>query len=56
MSEMVKGMTLSEAAKIRPADIVKRLGGLPAQKIHCSVLGDQALRAAIENYLKKNKR
>ena len=53
MSEMVKGMTLSEAAKIKPIDIVKNLGSLPAQKIHCSVLGDQALRAAIENYLEK---
>lgn len=57
MSEMVKGMTLPEALKIRPADIVKNLGSLPAQKIHCSVLGDQALRAAIKNYLeKKHKR
>ena len=54
MSEMVKGMTLNEAMKIRPADIVKKLGSLPAQKIHCSVLGDQALRAAIENYLSKH--
>lgn len=51
MSEMVKGVTLSEALKITPADIVKKLGGLPAQKIHCSVLGDQALRAAIQDYL-----
>jgi len=54
MSEMVKGMTLNEAMKVRPADIVKKLGSLPAQKIHCSVLGDQALRAAIENYLSKH--
>ena len=53
MSEMAKGMTLDEALKIRPADIVKKLGSLPVQKIHCSVLGDQALRAAIENYLEK---
>jgi len=53
MSEMVKGMTLDEALKITPADIVKKLGSLPAQKIHCSVLGDQALRAAIENYKRK---
>lgn len=56
MSEMVKGMTLSEAIKIKPADIVKKLGSLPAQKIHCSVLGDQALRAAIENFLDKHKK
>ena len=50
MSEMVKGMKLEDAMKIRPQDIVKRLGGLPEQKIHCSVLGDQALRAVIKNY------
>lgn len=56
MSEMVKGMTLNKAMKIRPADIVKKLGSLPTQKIHCSVLGDQALRAAIENYFNKGKK
>ncbi len=50
MSEMAKGMKLEDAMKIKPQDIVKKLGGLPAQKIHCSVLGDQALRAAIKNY------
>jgi NifU-like protein involved in Fe-S cluster formation len=50
MSEMVKGMKLEDAMKIKPQDIVKKLGGLPEQKIHCSVLGDQALRAAIKNY------
>jgi NifU-like protein involved in Fe-S cluster formation len=54
MSEMVKGMKLEDAMKIRPQDIVKRLGGLPEQKIHCSVLGDQALRAAIKNYQNEN--
>lgn len=55
LSEMVIGMKLEEAKKITPNDIVKALGGLPARKIHCSVLGDQALRAAIEDYEKKNK-
>src|SRR3989338_7265644 len=55
LSEMVKGMKLEEAKKITPADIVKALGGLPARKIHCSVLGDQALRKAIEDYEKKRK-
>ena len=56
MSEMVKGMTLKEALKITPADIVKKLGGLPVQKIHCSVLGDQALWKAINNYLEKKEK
>lgn len=50
LSEMVIGKTLAEAKKITPKDIVKALGGLPARKIHCSILGDQALRKAIENY------
>ncbi len=54
MSEMVKGMDLDEAYKISPKDIVKELGGLPDNKIHCSVLGDKALRMAIDNYYVQN--
>lgn len=50
LSEMVKGMTLEAAYKITPKDILQELGGLPQNKIHCSVLGDQALRAAIKDY------
>lgn len=44
------GMTVDEALKITPPDIIDRLGGLPSRKIHCSVLGDKALRAAINDY------
>lgn len=54
MSELVKGMTLEEAYKITPASITDALGGLPEHKFHCSVLGDKALRAAIDEYLAKN--
>jgi len=53
LSDMITedgGMTLDDALKLRPKDILERLGGLPKVKIHCSVLGDQALRAAIEDY------
>ncbi|MDR2524028.1 MAG: iron-sulfur cluster assembly scaffold protein [Candidatus Nomurabacteria bacterium] len=51
LSEMVKGMDIFAAAKITPAQIAARLGGLPAHKKHCSVMGDEALLDAINNYL-----
>ena len=54
LSEMVKGMTLDEAYHLSPKDLAKELGGLPEHKIHCSVLGDKALRAAINDYYIKN--
>jgi NifU-like protein involved in Fe-S cluster formation len=48
------GMTLEQAMELKAMDITERLGGLPTIKLHCSVLGDQALKAAIEDYLDKN--
>jgi nitrogen fixation NifU-like protein len=57
LSELVLkegGMSLDEAYKITPEEIIKELGGLPSNKIHCSVLGDKALRAAIDDYYEKN--
>jgi nitrogen fixation NifU-like protein len=56
LSEVIKGMPLREAYGIKPADIAKKLGGLPDNKIHCSVLGDKALRAAIDSWLEKQGR
>ncbi|MCQ2736228.1 MAG: iron-sulfur cluster assembly scaffold protein [bacterium] len=53
LSDMVIGMPIEEAVKLVPNDIVKVLGGIPEQKFHCSVLGDKALRAAVENYYEK---
>lgn len=47
------GMKLDEAMTITPKDIIKRLGSLPTRKIHCSVLSDKALRAAINDYFIK---
>ncbi|HOD38424.1 MAG TPA: iron-sulfur cluster assembly scaffold protein [Candidatus Marinimicrobia bacterium] len=54
LSEMVKGMKLEDAYRITPKDVVKNLGSLPEHKIHCSVLGDKALRAAIDDYYRRN--
>lgn len=56
MSEMAIGMTLEEAYNLTPAMITEALGGLPEHKFHCSVLGDKALRAAIDDYLLKQGR
>ena len=53
LTDRVKGMTLARALTIEKDDIVKDLGGLPPVKIHCSMLGVEALRQAINKYLKK---
>ena len=49
------GMKIDKALKILAQDITKRLGGLPTRKIHCSVLGDKALRSAINDFFQKTK-
>ena len=50
LSEMIKGMTLDNVYNISNVDIMEELGGLPDNKVHCSVLGDKALQEAINNY------
>jgi NifU-like protein involved in Fe-S cluster formation len=47
------GMKIDDAMGVRPQDIMLRLGGLPDRKIHCSVLGDKALRAALNDWFRK---
>ena len=53
-TEMVKGMTIEEALKLTNKAVVEKLGGLPAQKLHCSVLAEEAIQKAIEDYKQKN--
>ena len=52
-TEMVKGMTVEEALKLTNRKVVEALGGLPAQKLHCSVLAEEAIKKAIEDYRSK---
>lgn len=52
---LIKGKTVDEALKITNAQVVETLGGLPAQKLHCSVLAEEAIKAAVNDYLRKYK-
>ena len=49
-TELVKGMTLAEAEKLTNKMVMDALGGLPPVKVHCSVLAEEALHAAIQDY------
>ena len=56
ITEMVKGENIEEALKISNQNVAEALGGLPPVKMHCSNLAAQALKAAIDNYLKNKKK
>jgi nitrogen fixation protein NifU and related proteins len=53
-TELIKGRTLEEAMHFSNQEVVHALGGLPPVKIHCSVLAEEALKAALEDYLKRH--
>lgn len=55
LCEIVKGMTLDQALKVTSKDVVKRMGKVPPIKLHCSVLAQNALKKAIEDYKKRKK-
>jgi nitrogen fixation NifU-like protein len=52
-TDMIIGMTVEEALKVTNKKVVECLGGLPSQKIHCSVLAEEAIKKAIEDYMAK---
>lgn len=55
-TEMIKGKTIKEALEIKNSDVIEKLGGLPPQKIHCSIMAEEAIRAAVDDYYKKQEK
>ena len=53
LTEMIKGVTLKELQQVCKEDVAEALGGLPPMKLHCSVLAEDAIRAALEDYQAK---
>ncbi|NMC57292.1 MAG: Fe-S cluster assembly scaffold protein NifU [Eubacteriaceae bacterium] len=53
-TEMIKGKTIDEALKLTNKAVIEALDGLPPAKVHCSVLAEEAVKAAIADYYKKN--
>ncbi len=56
ITEMVKGKTIEEALRITNRDVAEALGGLPPEKVHCSLLAEQGIKAAVKDYLSRKGR
>lgn len=54
LTEMIKGKTVDEARAITNQQVAEALDGLPAVKIHCSVMAEQAVKSALDDYIKKH--
>ncbi len=54
--DMIKGMTIEEALEVKNSQVIDYLGGLPPQKIHCSLLAEEAIHAAIEDYYRRKEK
>jgi len=52
---MLKGLAIEDALKITNKQVVEKLGGLPPQKLHCSVMAEEAVKGAVEDYKKRKK-
>jgi len=52
-TDLLVGKTLAEALKITNMDVVEKLGGLPEPKIHCSVMAEESVKAAVDDYLNR---
>ncbi len=53
-TEMIKGKTIDEALAVTNRQVVDALGGLPAHKLHCSVLAEESIKAAVKDYYDRN--
>ena len=52
-TQLIKGMTIEDALKVKNSQIIEILGGLPPIKIHCSIMAEEAIHAAVEDYYKR---
>lgn len=55
-TQLIKGMTIEDALKVKNSQIIEILGGLPPIKIHCSIMAEEAIHAAVEDYYKRKEK